>query len=188
MSDRMLANRYAEALFWAARDAEEVDRVGDELANLNSAIRATPALHGLLSHPGASVERKMDGVRRVFGDSFSAHLASLLRVLLERQRFELLFAIGQHYQELVNRWRQIVPAEARSVIPLTDEQRARMENALNKLVSGRVALESRVDPSILGGVVVRLSDRIIDGSARHRLERLRVSLTHVEGVAGANQT
>jgi len=182
----MLANRYAEAVFWAARDAGRVDQVGEELADLDRAIRTTPGLRGLLFHPGISVSRKAAGVQAVFGDSLSAAVLSLLRLLLERERLGLLSAIVDHYRDLTNRWRGVVPGEVRTVIPLTAEQRARLEVALKGLVSGRVVLENRIDPEILGGAVVRLSDWIIDGSVRYRLERLRANLTSMEGSSDAH--
>jgi len=186
MTDRMLANRYAEAAFWVARDAGEVDQVREELTDLERTIGSSPELHGLLSHPEIPVERKMAGVRQVFDDSLSGTVLSFLRLLLKGQRLALLSAIAEHYQDLINRWRGIVPGEVRTVIPLTDEQQARLEAALNRLLSGRVVLENRIDPEILGGVVVRLSDRIIDGSVRHRLARLRNALIHPEGFSDAD--
>jgi F-type H+-transporting ATPase subunit delta len=186
MTDRKLANRYAEALFRAARDAGAVDRVGEEFAQLERAIVSTPELHMLLSHPEISVERKMAVVQEVFGNSFLATVFLFLRLLLKGQRLVLLSAIAEQYQELTNRWRGIVPGEVRTVIPLTDGQRTRLEAALNRLVSGRVVLKNRIDPEILGGVVVRLSDRIIDGSVRHRLARLRATLVHSEGLRDAD--
>lgn len=186
MTDRKLANRYAEALFWAARDAGAGDRVGEELASLERAIVSTPKLHMLLSHPEISVERKMAVVQEVFDNSFLTTMLSFLRLLLKGQRLVLLSAIAEQYKDLANRWRGIVPGEVRTVIPLTDEQRARLEAALNRLVSGRVVLENRIDPEILGGVVVRLSDRIIDGSVKHRLARLRATLVHAGGLSDAD--
>ena len=186
MTDRKLANRYAEALFGAARDAGEVDRVGEQLTDLERTIVSSPELHGLLSHPEFAVERKMAVVRQVFDDSLLATVLSFLRLLLKGQRLALLSAIAEQYQDLINRWRGIVPGEVRTVIPLTEEQRARLEAALNRLVSGRLVLENRIDPEILGGVVVRLSDRVIDGTVRHRLARLRATLAHAEGFSDAD--
>lgn len=186
MSDRMLASRYAEAVFWAAEGPGEVERVGQELNELGRIMRSTLKLYELLSHPGISLDRRMAGVHKVLADSPSATVVSLLRLLLKGQRIELLPAIAEHYQELVDRWHGITPGEVTTVIPLTDEQRVRLETALNRMVSGRVVLQNRIDPEILGGAVVRLSDRIIDGSVRNRLVRLRANLTQAEGSHNAD--
>lgn len=186
MIHRKLANRYAEALFGAARDTGEIYQVGEELTGLERTIDSSPELYRLLSHPEISVEQKMAVVRQVFNDSLLANVLSFFRLLLRGQRLALLSAIAEQYKDLINRWRGVVPAEVRTVIPLTDEQRARLEAALNRLVSRRVVLENRIDPEILGGVVVRLNDRIVDGSVRHRLARLRATLARPEGFSDAD--
>jgi F-type H+-transporting ATPase subunit delta len=176
MIDRRLANRYAEALFLSARDADEVDRVGEELVAVADGVAESVELRRLLLHPEIRLERKLAVLRQALPETYSERGFSFLRVLLEAGRIEALPAAAEQYQVLTDQWRGIVRAQVTTAVPLTDDERARLEAALGRKEGGRVALEVMVDPSILAGMIVRLRDRVIDGSARTRLQRMRERL------------
>jgi F-type H+-transporting ATPase subunit delta len=169
------ARRYAEAAFEiAARDGS----VELWLAQLDRAAAAVadPGVMRRLENPRAPLAERHSALISVLGADLQAQVANLIGLLMRRRRLDALPHIAREFRRLYNRDAGIVEATATSAAQLdkaeVDALRARLEQ-----ISGKhVELALNVDPSLLGGVQVRLGDRLIDGSVRGRLERLRVRL------------
>ena len=101
---------------------------------------------------------------------------NLMLLLTSRNLVHLLPAIADRFQELLDAHNGVSRAEAVSAVPLDDGQREKVERALADMYGGEVRLTSRVDPEILGGMVIRIGDRVLDGSARTRLQNMRREL------------
>jgi F-type H+-transporting ATPase subunit delta len=176
VSDRRAAARYAEALLGVAQEQRAVEPIRQELEELVALVEAAPALRDLIVRPDVPPEQKEQAITVALGDRFSHAIVSTLLVLLHHQRGEDLPAVNDVYDELADEAEGIVRAEARAAIPLTEAQQKRLAAALARNTGKRVVLVTRVDPSVLAGVVVQLGDRMIDGSAAGRLERIREEL------------
>jgi F-type H+-transporting ATPase subunit delta len=176
VTDRRAAARYAEALLGVAAEQQAIGPVRQELAALVALVEATPALRDLLARPDVDPEQKERAITVALGDRFSEAVVSMLLVLLRHQRGEDLPAVGEMYEELADEAEGLVRAEARAAVPLTEEEQRRLASALARLIGKRVILETRLDPSVLAGVVVEVGGRLIDGSAAGRLARMREEL------------
>jgi F-type H+-transporting ATPase subunit delta len=99
--------------------------------------------------------------------------------MIRRGRPGSIPAMRRHFEELVRRQRGIARAEIRSALPLDEQDRAELERTLERLAGREVELTELVDPSLIGGISVRIGDRLYDASIRSRLERLRARLTAV---------
>jgi F-type H+-transporting ATPase subunit delta len=121
-------------------------------------------------------EAKQEFVERTLAD-FLPEVRNFVLLLTRRRRIRLLPRIYEEFGQLANEYRGIVVAEVTSAVPLDDADKAVIIRQLSELTGRRAILRTQVDPSILGGLIVRIGDKLIDGSLRTRLERLRETLT-----------
>jgi len=179
--DRRAAARYAEALLGVAEGRRAVDAIRQELDDLVALAEANPELQQLLARPDLPAERKLEALSAALGGRFSETLLAMLDVLLRHGRGEDLGAVEETYDALADEAQGIVRAEARSVLPLTREERARLVAALSRLMGKQVVMVERIDPAVLAGVSVQVGDRLVDGSAAGRLARMREQLIGSRG-------
>lgn len=196
------ARRYAEAAFALAERDETLDAWLAALTAAGEALAADAALR-IVDNPAlplrerqAAVKAILDSpaferlledaipqlpapaadpatVRRQVAERVRRQLTNLVELLVERRRVTLLPGVADAFRRLLYARRNIVEAEVASAAPLTDREREVLRERLARLVGRRVELRERVDPGLLGGLVVRIGDRFYDGSVRGRLERLR---------------
>lgn len=178
---RPLARRYARALLEAAVEAEERGEDAPRLEELRGQLREAldllqghPELAAALRHPGLSHEAKKRVLAALWQRSQPpALLRRLLDLLVERDRIALLPAIEEAFREQVNERRGVVSAEAISAIPLAPEQARALAEALREAGGLEAELTTRVDESLIGGVLVRMGGKTYDGTLRSRLRALR---------------
>jgi F-type H+-transporting ATPase subunit delta len=173
---RTAARRYAEAAF---QIAERDDSMADWLAAFDVAeARLTgPEAMRLLASPAIPAEARERLLDRLLGGAVSGPPRNLLALLVRRGRFELLPAVCAEFRRLYRHREGIVEAIVTSAAPIDPGEVRMLEERLAAVADARIELSLRVDPAIIGGLQVRLGDRLIDGSVRGRLERLRASLT-----------
>lgn len=172
------ARRYAEAIFELAR------RDGTEDA-WASALDASVAGFGaedvarVVENPAIPYEQRRRAtsaiVERV-GGSVASKLDNLVGMLLARRRVALLTPIAAEYRRLLDRERGVVAATVTSAVPLDDVTQAAVRRRVEEMTGATVRLASTVDPGLIGGLTLRVGDRLLDASVRGRLERLRVQL------------
>jgi F-type H+-transporting ATPase subunit delta len=170
-----VARRYAQAAFEVARERGHVDRWLAELERLVGLLDGTEA-GAFLAAPQVPFEAKQEFVEQIL-DDFLPEVRNFVLLLTRRRRIRLLPRIYEEFGRLANEYRGIVVAEVTSAVPLDDADKAVIIRQLSELTGRRVILRTQVDPAILGGLIVRMGDKLIDGSLRTRLERLRETLT-----------
>ena len=163
--------RYADAAFEIALRDGTVEVWRREL-DAAAEIAADPAVLGALASPAIPVDQRLEAAQRGFA-SLSQPVRNLILLLVRRGRIEQLPRVAAEFGRRDDARNGLTHATATSAAPLGAEEVRAIASHLEQLTGGRVALETNVDPSILGGVVVRIGDRLIDGSVRGRLERLR---------------
>jgi len=174
-----LAARYATALFELAEERGERDAVAEQLARARDAL-AEPELRRLVRSPVVAREALTRAVETLAeGLGLGELVANLLRVLARGRRLFLLPHIVDHFEARLAGARGEARAEAVSALPLTDDQRRRLVRALEAGIGRRVRLETRVDPALLGGLVVQVGSRRIDASLRHQLQQLELVMKGV---------
>jgi len=169
-----IARRYAQAYFDLAQEAGAIAEWGRELARVADAL-ADPDVARALANPRLrGAERAQLTTALVEG--MLPQAANLVRLLLERGRIAALPALVAHYRRLADRASGVVRAEVVSAVPLDAASTKRLRGALSERLGGEVETTVRQDPDILGGLIVRIGDRVIDASVRTRLEQLRSAL------------
>ncbi|MFQ5989251.1 MAG: ATP synthase F1 subunit delta [Candidatus Methylomirabilales bacterium] len=172
-----VAKRYAKALVEVATEADALESVGAELSSVATLWDAEPAMTGFFSNPGVLLKDKaqtLTGLARQM--ELSPLLSRFLDLLLTRDRLQALPAISRVYQDLMNtrlgRAQAVVTTTAPLAPDLTESLRRQMTEVLGK----SVLLESKVEPAILGGIVVQVNSTVYDGSLRTQLRQLREHL------------
>jgi F-type H+-transporting ATPase subunit delta len=168
---------YAEALFSVAEAEEALEVVEDELFRFARALEREQRLRDALTDPVLPAERKRAVLGDVLGERANPHTVNLLRFLVEQGRARDLPAIVDELVALAAERRQAAVAEVRTAVPLDAEHRKRLADALGRATGKKVELKVVVDPSVVGGVVARVGDQVIDGTVRRRLELARERLT-----------
>jgi F-type H+-transporting ATPase subunit delta len=172
-ADNRVARRYAGALFGAARRAARLDAVQRDLDTLAALWQQTPALRQMMESPLIPGERKFALVEQIFGTEIDSLTRSFLRLLIEKRREEILEEAQVEFRRRADAERGLLRAQATVAAPLDEGQRAALIAGLQQRTGKQVELDVGLDPGILGGVVVRMQDTVIDGSVRGALERLR---------------
>jgi|RhiMethySRZTD1v2_1073278.scaffolds.fasta_scaffold101823_2 F-type H+-transporting ATPase subunit delta len=166
--------RYADAAFEIGLRDGTVEVWRRELDAAAEAA-ADDAVHAVLGNPAIPLEQRLDATQRMFA-SLSQPVRNLILLLVRRGRIEQLPRVAAEFARRDDERNGLIHATATSAAPLGDEEQRAIVARLEQLTGARVALETNVDPAILGGIVVRIGDRLIDGSVRGRLERLRNQL------------
>ena len=178
------ARRYADALFSLAADRGTIDVWAGELQRVARVVSA-PGATQLLAAPGDTLAAKRASLATVAGP-LSREVLFLVDRLLERKRIDLLPQVAEAFADRVRQHRGIELAEITTAVPLPEPELRVVVQRLEERIGHRVETTTRVDPSIIGGVVVRVGDQLFDSSVRGRLERLRRRL--IAGVGGDGTT
>ncbi|HXE16002.1 MAG TPA: F0F1 ATP synthase subunit delta [Stellaceae bacterium] len=175
-----LAERYARALFDLADENRALDQIAADLRGMRSMLAASGDLRRLIRSP--ILDREAQG-KAIAAIGQQAQLAPLTRNFLgllakNRRLFALPEMIDAFLSNLAAR-RGEVTAQVISATPLTEQQSAALTEALRKSAGAKLAIDQRIDPSLLGGLVVRLGSRMIDASLKSKLNRLQLAMKGV---------
>ena len=169
------ARRYAEAAFEVGQRDGTVETWRRELDAAASVVDDQRVAR-LLGNPAIAEEARLELAESTFGTIVSRPVLNLIGLMLRRGRIDELPRVAAEFRRLDNERQGITPATATSAVPLSEDEVRAVTARLEAMTGGRVDLDLRVDPDLLGGLVVRVGDRMIDGSVRGRLERLRNQL------------
>jgi F-type H+-transporting ATPase subunit delta len=173
MATSGIVRGYAEALFSVVRAEGELDRVEDELFRFGKILESNHELKQALSDQSMEREQRAKILEELLADKVSPHTLGLLTFIVGQGRARQLPQILEEVSELAARARQSVVAEVRSAVPLDDKQRTDLASALSKATGKDVEVKVLIDPSVVGGVVAKVGDTVIDGTVKRRLEQLR---------------
>jgi F-type H+-transporting ATPase subunit delta len=166
-----IAQVYSRALFEVAKDHDVVDRIHDELGQFADALEQERELQLFFFSPYFSSEEKRDGVRRVL-EGADEHLVRFLELLAERHRMPAIHRIRRAYDAMWEE-KKLLPVSVTSAVELDEGLVESIGERIQKQTGRSVELSSKVDPDVLGGLVLRVGNMVLDASVRNRLEQLR---------------
>jgi F-type H+-transporting ATPase subunit delta len=167
-----IAQVYARALFEVASEQDTLDRVHDELGAFADAMGQSRELMSFFFSPYFSVPEKKEGLERAVTGASPA-FANFLQALIERHRMPAIFRIRTEFNALWDEARKLLPVQIISAIALDESEVRSLGERIGRQVDRQVQVSAEVDPDILGGVVLRVGNVILDASIRNRLEQLR---------------
>jgi F-type H+-transporting ATPase subunit delta len=165
---------YAKALIGAAEKTQKTDEVVEELGSLVDDVLAKfPGFESIIGSPRLSPEEKTAMIDRVFGTSASEELRTFLKVLCQHERLDCIREVSREARRIHNELRNKVEVEITTAHSLSDHERDEIIHNLQVKMSCEVDLTHRIDEEIIGGVVVRVGDTVVDGSVRNKLEQMK---------------
>lgn len=167
-----IAQVYARSLFEVAQERGLLDELRDELAEFADALSDNRQMAIFFFSPYFSSEEKKDGLRRAVRGA-NPYFMNFLETLIERHRMPVIFRIRTQYQALWDDVHQLLPVQITSAVPLGQDTVESVGARIGKQTGKQITMSSTVDPEILGGIVLRVGNFILDASIRSRLDQLR---------------
>jgi F-type H+-transporting ATPase subunit delta len=174
MSDK--AGAYADALIRIAEAEDHVERIEDELFRVARSFESSDELRLTLTDATIPLDRRIGVIEDLLTGKALPLTIAMVTFIVAAERARELPAIADAYVAKAAERRAEAVAEVRSAIALDEEQQRRLAEALGKATGKRVSVKVIVDPSVLGGLIARVGDTVIDGSVRHRLDQLKESV------------
>lgn len=175
MASRGVAKRYAQAVFGLASESDSHDQWLADLSRLAEAAD-DPTIGGFLTSPNVSEPQKREAIRSLLPAENQALARNLGFMLVDRHRFDSVPLLLEVYGDLVLASRGIAVANVTTAVEMSPAERTRVSEGLSNIVGREVEVRAAVDPNIIGGMVARVGDRLVDGSVVSQLNRLRLAI------------
>ncbi len=173
MRDATIARNYAEALIELARRAEDTAGWGKLIQDVANGMEENSDLSRFLESPKISAARKNEILFEALGDRVPRHFLRFLQALVNKRRQMLIPEIAIEYHDLLDADEGRIHANVTVAREISDDDRNTIAGQLSRVIGKQVVPHMRVDPAILGGVIVKVGDTVMDGSVRRRLATLR---------------
>lgn len=179
MLSNQLASKYAQALCELANQHNILAEVEQQLGMVVGLAETNSELKTLLYHPLISGEAKKETIIRLFGDDLHVVVRNFLLLLIDKHREAALPAILREYTTFANALRNIVVADVTTAMPLNEGQKKALADKLSATTGKQVQIKQHIDVRLIGGVVVKIGDKLIDGSVARQLSMLQAALTKI---------
>ena len=182
---KLVSKTYGDALFEVALEEDKLDQFLEEVKAVKAAIDENQDLFKLMSHPKVVKGEKIKVVEDIFSGKVSRELVGLIRMIVDKGHFEQIDSVFTYFIDEVKEYRNIGTAYVTSALELTDAQKSAIEKRLletTKYVT--FEMHYNVDAAIIGGLVIRIGDRVVDSSVRTKLADLTRELSKIQLKAG----
>jgi len=176
MDSLTIPETYAQALLDACHSVggkDKTSEVASEIEQISALFREQPELRRLFSVPTLTAVEKKDAAEKIFGGKVSAETLAFLYVLIDRRRIDAWDAIVRKFGELIDEQEGVARGILYSALPIDGERLSGFEKEASLATEKKVKLENRIDKSLIGGVALYVSGKLIDISVKGRLEQLR---------------
>ncbi|NLM96861.1 MAG: F0F1 ATP synthase subunit delta [Halanaerobiaceae bacterium] len=172
MRQNEIAKKYSLALFELGKEENKLTEFREQLEIITNTIEENTDLKKMLFHPLITPEDKKKILQELFSSAVSDEILNFLKILLEKRREKYIRAILNDFTALMNKENGILEVEVISAVELSAELKDKLEQKLINLSGYKIILKERVSPDIIGGLILKIGDQVIDGSIRHDLELL----------------
>lgn len=177
----LIGKRYATALFQAVQESETTDAatVLQELSGIQQSMMETPSFLQFFNSPVIGDDEKKQFITEAFKGKISVETLHFLLILVDKGREHYFHDMVSTFYQLTQALHNQVKAVAVTAVPMSDDAQKKLAASLSTMSGKEVTVENQVDESLVGGVVVRMGDRVIDGSVRNRLSLLKEELSEM---------
>lgn len=175
--NKLTAKRYAEALIELSKDGKLSDtEVSTDLANVQKILSSSKDLYKTLTNPLISSEDKEYIVEKSFEKDTTVLIKDFLKILIEKDRFNLIYDIIHEYSLLLDKKKGIARIEVISAVELNDMEQGDIQAKLAAKLKKQIVIKYKTDKSVIAGLVIKMGDDIIDMSVAHKLEEYKLAL------------
>lgn len=177
---KLIGKRYALALFEAGKELNKLDDFKEELNYISITLEKEPDLMKVLEHPKIAKKAKKDLITQVFKGKVSQEIQNFLYVIIDKGREENILDINSEYKKLYNEEKNIVEVLAVTAVPMDKGSQNRLAKILSTKMSKIVKVSNKVDKGVIGGVLLRIENKLIDGTIKGRLESMEKTIKGVK--------
>lgn len=178
---KLVSGTYGEALFQLAQEEGKIELFTEEIGGIRLVLDENPDFLRLMTHPRISKEEKLAVMEHVFAGRVSAEMTGFFHTLIEKGRFGEISGIFSFFLEKMREYKKIGVASVKSAAPLSEEQQKKIERKLLETTGFEsMEMQYEVDPALIGGLVIRIGDRVVDSSIRTKLEKIKSRLMKVQ--------
>ncbi|QQY79179.1 ATP synthase F1 subcomplex delta subunit [Keratinibaculum paraultunense] len=176
---KLISNRYAYALFEAGLELNKLDEFKKDLEIIVHTLDMEPQIQDILSHPKISKNEKKDFVSNVFGKMVCQEMINFLYVIIDKRRESYFMSISNEFKKLFNEHENILEVTAITAVPMDKKAQDRLKVILGNKMNKTINLRNVVDKDIIGGVLLRIENKIIDGTIKGQLESMEKVIKNV---------
>lgn len=178
---KLISKTYGEAIFELAVSEDRVDELTEEIQGVLKVLEENPKFSDIMKHPKITKEEKLQVIETVFKGRVSDELTGFIRLIVEKGRYGNLREIMQYFLDEVKKQKGIGVAYVSSALPLREEQRKQVEAKLLSTTNFReMEMHYQVEESLIGGMVIRIGDKVADSSIRTKLTHLEQQLLKIQ--------
>ncbi|MGL4736739.1 MAG: ATP synthase F1 subunit delta [Cellulosilyticaceae bacterium] len=176
---QLVTKRYATALFDIANEQGAMKSFEDQVKTMKEVLENEKDFFTLLSHPSILQAEKIQVVENIFDGRVAEELVGLLVLIIKKGRQDLILDIFETFLTMAKADRGVILAAVTSAVPLKDEQLAQIKANIEKNTGKTIELEAAVDSSLIGGMIIKVGDKVVDGSVRGKLSGLKTQLNNL---------
>ena len=174
----LIANRYSDALVQIAKDGKlTYEKIADDLNLIKSTLDKSSDLNEFLINPLVSVDDKKDIIDKVFAEEIDVLIVNFLKVLVDKNRFFTFKEVLNSYNKTLDKINNIKRIDIISAIPIKKEEQDKLKEKLENKLKANILLNLQTDETIIGGLVIKMGDNVIDMSLKHKLDDLSKTIT-----------
>ena len=178
---KLVSKTYGDALFELALEKQTIDTVFEDVKEVKEVFTENEELMKLLNHPKITKDEKVKIIEELFKGKVSDDVTGFLVIIMDKGRYGELTAIFDYFIAKVKEYKKIGIAKVTSAVVLSDEQKAKLEEKLLKTTSyTSFEMDYNVDKSLIGGLIIRIGDRVVDSSIKTKLDKLARDLQKIQ--------
>jgi F-type H+-transporting ATPase subunit delta len=173
MSEIQVASRYAKSLIDLAEERNSLEKIKSDIEAFVRIVKANSQLQAVLRNPIIGPDKKFAILNQIFGSDIDPMILSFFKIVVSKGRSEILYATGKEFLNEYNRRKEIYRATVTSAVPLSAENIKQIEQVVKDATKGDVILETKVDPDLIGGFILKVGDKQFDTSISGSLSKLK---------------
>lgn len=173
---KLVGKRYAEALFEAGLELNKLESFREDIANVSSILKEELELQKILNHPKISKTEKKDLLSSIFKGKVSEEILNFLYIIVDKRREGSLIEISKEFEELFNEHNNILEVTAITAIDMNKKVKNKLTQVLSNKTNKTIKLNNIVDSDVIGGVLLRIENKIIDGTIKGQLQSIEKTI------------
>lgn len=176
---KLVAKTYSDALFEVGVENNSLETFLEEISFIEKTFIEYPDFLELFRTPRISIDERKETIQSIFGEKISTEMLNFLKIILDKRRASEIFEIKKEFQVAVHRHNNILEATVISAVAISEEQSEKIKKSLKVVTGNDILIKNKVDETLIGGVVIYIGDKVIDGSVKKKLSDLKEELAQI---------